>query len=108
MAALTLTQDGTYYFDWHHTANDTFDKIDAKELAQNVAVYATWTYMAAQAEGDFGPRPMRSRRTRTKNDDSRSIHPLRRPRKLSMAIRLFVSILDAAVSVPVKFAEAAS
>lgn len=57
MAALTLTQDGTYYFDWHHTANDTFDKVEPKDLAQNVAVYAAWTYMAAQAEGDFGSAP---------------------------------------------------
>jgi hypothetical protein len=57
MAALSLTQDGTNYFDWHHTANDTFDKVDAKELAQNVAIYAVWTYMAAQAEGDFGSAP---------------------------------------------------
>lgn len=54
MAALTLAQDATYYFDWHHTANDTLDKIDPKQLAQNVAVYATFTYMAAQADGDFG------------------------------------------------------
>ncbi len=54
MAALSLTQDGTYYFDWHHTANDTLDKIVPKELAQNVAVYAAYAYMAAQAEGDFG------------------------------------------------------
>lgn len=57
MAALTLTQDGTYYFDWHHTANDTLDKIDPKELAQNVAVYAVFSYMAAQANGDFGSAP---------------------------------------------------
>ena len=57
MAALTLLQDGTHYFDWHHTANDTLDKIDPKELAQNVAVYAAWTYMAAQAQGDFGSAP---------------------------------------------------
>lgn len=54
MAALSLTQDGTRYFDWHHTANDTLDKIDAEELAQNVAVYVSFAYMAAQAEGDFG------------------------------------------------------
>ena len=39
------------------TANDTLDKIDPKELAQNVAVYAAWTYLAAQAEGDFGSAP---------------------------------------------------
>jgi hypothetical protein len=57
MAALTLTQDGTHYFDWHHTANDTLDKIDPKELAQNVAVYAAYAYMAAQAVGDFGSAP---------------------------------------------------
>lgn len=54
MAALSLTQDGTKYFDWHHTANDTLDKIDPAELAQNVAVYAAFSYMAAQANGDFG------------------------------------------------------
>ncbi|KRE89825.1 aminopeptidase [Frateuria sp. Soil773] len=57
MAALSLTQDGTSYFDWHHTANDTLDKIDPKELAQNVAVYAAFSYMAAQADGDFGSAP---------------------------------------------------
>jgi hypothetical protein len=57
MAALSLTQDGTMYFDYHHNANDTLDKIDAKELAQNVAVYAAYAYMAAEAEGDFGSAP---------------------------------------------------
>jgi len=57
MAALTLNQDATHYFDWHHTPNDTLDKVDPKELAQNVAVYAAWTYMAAQADGDFGSAP---------------------------------------------------
>jgi hypothetical protein len=57
MAALTLTQDGTTYFDYHHNANDTLDKIDPKQLAQNVAVYAAFAYMAAEAEGDFGSTP---------------------------------------------------
>ena len=57
MAALTLNQDATHYFDWHHTPNDTLDKVDPKELAQNVAVYAAWAYMAAQADGDFGSAP---------------------------------------------------
>jgi len=54
MALLDLTQDGTHYFDWHHTANDTLDKIDPKDLNQNVAVYAVFAYLAAQADGDFG------------------------------------------------------
>ena len=57
MAALSLDQDATDYFDWHHTANDTLDKIDPKQLAQNIAVYATFSYMAAQADGDFGSAP---------------------------------------------------
>ena len=57
MAALSLTQDGTDYFDYHHTANDTLDKIDPKALAQNVAAYAAFAYMAAQANGDFGSAP---------------------------------------------------
>ncbi|WP_017463429.1 M20/M25/M40 family metallo-hydrolase [Dyella ginsengisoli] len=57
MAALSLTQDGTYYFDWHHTSEDTLDKIDPQDLAQNVAVYAAYAYMAAQARGDFGSAP---------------------------------------------------
>jgi Zn-dependent M28 family amino/carboxypeptidase len=54
MAAVSLHQDATRYFDWHHTANDTLDKIDPAALSQNVAVYAVVAYLAAQADGDFG------------------------------------------------------
>ena len=54
MAAVSLHQDATRYFDWHHTANDTLDKIDPEQLRQNVAVYAVVSYLAAQADGDFG------------------------------------------------------
>ena len=54
MAAVSLHQDATRYFDWHHTANDTLDKIDPAQLRQNVAVYSVVAYLAAQAEGDFG------------------------------------------------------
>jgi len=57
MAGLSLHQDMTRYFDWHHTANDTLDKIDPEQLRQNVAVYAVVAYLAAQAEGDFGSKP---------------------------------------------------
>jgi Zn-dependent M28 family amino/carboxypeptidase len=52
-----LGHDGTDYFDLHHTADDTLDKIDPKALAQNVAAYAVFTYLAAQAEGGFGSAP---------------------------------------------------
>jgi peptidase M28-like protein len=57
MAAVSLHQDATRYFEWHHTANDTLDKIDPEQLRQNVAVYAVVAYLAAQAEGDFGSAP---------------------------------------------------
>ena len=57
MAVIGPGQDGTRYFDWHHTANDTLDKIDPADLAQNVAVYAVFSYLAAQADGDFGSAP---------------------------------------------------
>ena len=55
-----LGHDGTEYFDLHHTADDTLDKIDPQALAQNVAAYAVFTYLAAQAEGDFGSSPDRA------------------------------------------------
>lgn len=57
MAGLSLHQDATRYFDWHHTANDTLDKIDPEQLRQNVAAYAVVAYLAAQAQGDFGSAP---------------------------------------------------
>ena len=49
-----LAQDGSDYFDLHHNADDTLDKIDPKALAQNVAAYTVFAYLAAEAEGDFG------------------------------------------------------
>ena len=54
LAAADLQQDGTTYFDYHHTINDTLDKIDPAELAQNVAAYAVFAWLAAQAPVDFG------------------------------------------------------
>lgn len=46
-------QDGTDYFDYHHTANDTLDKVDPEALAQNTAAYAGFIWAAANAEADF-------------------------------------------------------
>lgn len=48
----SLRQDGTYYFDYHHTANDTLDKIDPKAIAQNQAAYAIFAYMMANTRID--------------------------------------------------------
>jgi len=40
-AIIDLQQDGTRYFDLHHTPDDTLDKIDRAQLRQNVAVWTT-------------------------------------------------------------------
>lgn len=50
---LDLAQDGTDYFDLHHTANDTLDKIDPEALRQNVAAWAVMLYLASEADGGF-------------------------------------------------------
>lgn len=53
---VSLTQDGNDYFDLHHTANDTFDKINLKNIQQNVAAYAVFAWLAANMDVDFRPQ----------------------------------------------------
>ena len=53
MPVVTLKQNGWDYFDLHHTPNDTFDKISADDIAQNVSAYAAFVWMAANMQGDF-------------------------------------------------------
>src|SRR3546814_12291171 len=48
-----FTQDATRYFDLHHSADDTLDKIDMADLAQNVAVWASFVYTVADSDVDF-------------------------------------------------------
>jgi Peptidase family M28 len=50
---VSLRQDGLDYFDTHHTADDTLDKIDPKELDQAVAVWSAFIYLAAASDVDF-------------------------------------------------------
>lgn len=57
MAWARLAQDGTDYFDLHHTADDTFDKIDPAAIAQNAAAYAVFAYLMAAMDGDLGSAP---------------------------------------------------
>ena len=57
LAVVDLRQDGTDYFDYHHTENDTLDKIDPEDLAQNAAAYAVLAWLAAQSPIDFGSGP---------------------------------------------------
>jgi Zn-dependent M28 family amino/carboxypeptidase len=58
MPVLGMSQDGTLYFDYHHTADDTLDKVAAEDLNQNVAAYVTATYVAANLKQDFGRLPV--------------------------------------------------
>ena len=54
VAWASLRQDGTEYFDLHHTPDDTLDKIDPEALAQNAAAYTVFAFLAAEADGGFG------------------------------------------------------
>jgi carboxypeptidase Q len=53
VAAIDLNQDGRRYFDFHHTPDDTLDKVDPVQLRQNVAA---WTAMLAAVAG--APEPI--------------------------------------------------
>lgn len=57
MPVMFLKTDAEPYFDLHHGANDTFDKVDPMLLRQNVAAYAMTAFMAAEIEGGFGRLP---------------------------------------------------
>lgn len=54
---LAPVQDARPYFDVHHTRNDTLDKINPESLRQNVAIYTTLTWLAANIDADFRPVP---------------------------------------------------
>ncbi len=54
-----LNQDGTRYFDLHHTPDDTLDKIDPAQLRQNVAA---WTTVLAILSGGIEEPKARNRR----------------------------------------------
>ena len=58
MPGVGLSQDGTRYFDVHHTPDDTLDKIDPVQLRQNVAA---WTAVLAVLSGGI-EEPKRPKR----------------------------------------------
>ena len=47
--AVDLQQDGSRYFDLHHTPDDTLDKIDPAQLRQNVVVWAATLSLLANS-----------------------------------------------------------
>ena len=54
VSVVDLQQDGTRYFDLHHTADDTLDKIDPVQLRQNVAAWAVALCEIADASETLG------------------------------------------------------
>ena len=52
-----LHQDGSDYFDYHHTADDVLERVDAKKLDQNVAAWAALLWLIADSDVDFRNPP---------------------------------------------------
>ncbi len=50
---IDLRQDGTSYFDFHHSANDTADKIDPDRIEQAALAFAITAWWAANTEGSL-------------------------------------------------------
>ncbi len=51
--SISLEQDASRYFDYHHTMDDTLNKVDPVQLAQNVAAWASFIYLVADSDIDF-------------------------------------------------------
>lgn len=55
VAAVDLNQSGTRYFDYHHTPEDTLERIDPAQLRQNVAAWTAMLAIVANAPEEIGP-----------------------------------------------------
>jgi hypothetical protein len=53
MPALNFLQNSNDYFHYHHTPNDTFDKIIPADIRYLTAAYATIFFVAAEMDVDF-------------------------------------------------------
>lgn len=58
LAVIDLGQDGTHYFDLHHTPDDTLDKVDPAALQQNVDAWTAVLKVMANAPGTIGKAPV--------------------------------------------------
>jgi hypothetical protein len=50
-------QDASRYFDWHHSSEDTLDKIDPAQLSQNVAAWASFLTIVGDSDVNLRPAP---------------------------------------------------
>ena len=55
VASIGLDQSALRYFDYHHTPEDTLDRIDPEQLRQNVAAWVTVLATVADAPEAMGP-----------------------------------------------------
>lgn len=53
LSGAMLAVEASRYFDHHHTATDTMDLIEPRDLDMNTAAYAVLLYLTAQYEGRF-------------------------------------------------------
>ena len=53
VAGIDLNQSGMRYFDYHHTPEDTLDRVDPEQLRQNVAAWTTMLAIVADAPEDL-------------------------------------------------------
>lgn len=51
--AVNFNPDGSDYFDFHHTENDTLDKVDKAALKTNTAIYSMFALFATDSGVDF-------------------------------------------------------
>jgi Zn-dependent M28 family amino/carboxypeptidase len=56
-AAVDLNQNGLRYFDYHHTPDDTLDKVDPAQLRQNVAAWTAMLAAVANTPEAIAPAP---------------------------------------------------
>jgi Zn-dependent M28 family amino/carboxypeptidase len=55
---MRFSQDARHYFDFHHSPDDTLNKIDRLELNQNVAAWTAFVYILADSKIDLrAPMP---------------------------------------------------
>jgi hypothetical protein len=57
LAVIDLQQDGTRYFDLHHTPDDTLDKVDPEQMRQNVIAWTMVLEEVANYPGNLSMGP---------------------------------------------------
>lgn len=62
--AMSPSVDGTKYFWYHHSDADTIDKLDPREMAENVALLSVLAFVVADMPGTFPRAPIAAVRAR--------------------------------------------